>query len=84
MANYALRVPHLSAEEKAWCKKLEKLLLATPPRLGLYTVGDRELAVYDALEVEKTGLDIADCATSSSGLQFESVKCRVNIHSLAG
>lgn len=84
MAHYELRTAPLSPEEKAWCQKLEKLLLATPARLGLYSIGDCELSVYDAVEVVRTELDIADCATSRAGLELGKIKSRVNIHSLAG
>ena len=38
----------ISKEEKAWLRKLERLLMAPPTdRLGLYTTGDFELTVYD-------------------------------------
>lgn len=33
MARSEPKTPPLTAEEKGWCKKLEKLLLATPDRL---------------------------------------------------
>lgn len=84
MVDYDLKTTPLTSDEKAWCKKLEKLLLATPARLGLYTIGDRDLHVYDAVEVERSGLDIADGATSQAGLEFDIIKSRVGIHSLAG
>ena len=84
MAHYELKTSPLTSEEKTWCKKLEKLLLSTPDRLGLYTIGDRDLHVFDEAEATRTGLDIADCAASSAGLVLERIKCRVNIHSLAG
>lgn len=35
-------------EEKAWFKKLEKLLMNPPSnRIGFYTVGDNRLSAYD-------------------------------------
>ena len=38
----------LTSAEKEWVKKLEKVLCNPPTnRLGLYTIGDHDLVVYD-------------------------------------
>jgi hypothetical protein len=82
MLHYKLRTSPISQEEKEWCKKLEKLLPATrviQGRLGLYTIGD-----CDAVEVERAGLGIEDCSTSTAELELGRLESRVNIHSLAG
>ncbi len=82
MAN--LQTSPLTKEEAAWCKALEKLLLATPARLGLHTVGDRCLHVFDEAAVDLRGVDIADGGAEQAGLQLVTVSSRVCIHSLSG
>lgn len=74
MAN--LQTSPLTQEEAAWCKALEKLLLATPARLGLH--------VFDEAAVDLRGVDIADGGADQAGLQLATVRSRVCIHSLAG
>lgn len=37
----------LSKEEKAWVRKVERLLAKCPERIGFYTVGDPNLGLYD-------------------------------------
>jgi hypothetical protein len=79
-----LKTAPLSAGEKAWCKKLERLLLAAPTRFGLYTIGDCDLTVFDALEAKRIGLPIEDGLPGHAGLEFTKIKSRVNIHGLCG
>ena len=82
MAN--LQTSPLTKEEAAWVMALEKLLLATPARLGLLTVGDRCLHVFDEAAVDLRGVDIADGGAEQAGLQLVTVSSRVCIHSLSG
>lgn len=79
-----LQTTPLTKVEAAWCKALEKLLLATPSRLGLCTVGDRCLFVFDEAAVDLRGVDIADGGAAQAGLQLVTVRSRVCIHSLSG
>ncbi len=48
----ALTAKCLTGQEKIWVRRLEAVLLDCPHRLGLYTVGDRYLTVFDALAYE--------------------------------
>ncbi len=43
-----LTVEPLSTAEKAWVKKLQKVLSECPDRLELLTIGDASLMVVDA------------------------------------
>lgn len=74
----------LTKEEAAWCKALEKLLLSTPARLGLHTVGDRNLHVFDQAAVNLRKINIADGGAERAGLQLGLIRSSVCIHSLSG
>lgn len=37
----------MTKEEKAWVRKVQKLLDQCPPRLGFFTIGDPDLIVFD-------------------------------------
>ncbi len=78
-------------EEKAWMTKVEKLLMNPPSdRVGLFTIGDRNLSVYDKTHDEK--IDRIMCRDNSdhctvvdqldAGLGF--IESKMNIHSTAG
>ena len=53
-------IEQLTKSEKAWVKRLEKVLMSCPERLGLYTIGDKHLAVYDARFVRANDIDYDD------------------------
>lgn len=52
----------LTKEEKAWVKKLNKVLAECPSdRLGFYTIGDPQIELYDRThqnEIEEDGGDL--------------------------
>jgi len=82
----------LTKEEKAWIKKVEKLLLNPPSnRMGLYTIGDPELTVYDLTKL----IDIHESMDSNESSDFcvavdkldarlGGIKTKMNIMSTAG
>lgn len=74
----------LTAEEKAWCKALEKLLMATPARFGLSTIGDRDIECFDDDAMTARGIDIIDGGASIAKLSLATIRSRVNIHGLCG
>jgi hypothetical protein len=41
----------LTAEEKKWLGQMQRLINKQPVRLGLYTVGDPNLSVFDRTKV---------------------------------
>lgn len=78
-------------QEKAWMKKLERLLMNPPSkRLGLFTIGDAELQVYDLNYeskigdlMDKRGMDFCS-AVHELGVGLGSIDSRENIHSTSG
>lgn len=77
-------------EEKAWMKKLEKLLMNPPSdRLGLFTVGDCAITVYDKTldeEIERLQNRNSDFCQAVDVLDagFGSIGSATHIHSTAG
>ena len=77
-------------EEKAWIKKVEKLLLNPPSeRLGLYTIGDCCLTVYDKAFDEKIerlqNLNQDFCqAVNNLDAELGCINSATEIHSTAG
>ncbi len=78
-------------EEKAWMFKVQKLLMNPPSdRVGLFTIGDCNLSVYDKTHDEK--IDRIMCRDNSdyctvvdqldAGLGI--IESKTNIHSTAG
>jgi len=47
-------------EIKRWMRRLERCLKDTPEGVGIYTVGDAVLFIYDKEMVEEQGLDLYD------------------------
>ena len=71
-------------EEKAWMNRLEAVLMAIPPGLGLYTIGDPDLMVYDRIVQRSENIDISDGGASSAGIVIGCVGCGVNIEGVSG
>ena len=81
----------ISKEEKAWLRKLERLLMSPPTdRLGLYTIGDFELTVYDrthddALNAAQDARAVDFCQiVDELGVHMGTVRSACQIHSTAG
>ncbi len=82
MKRYA--TPPLTKEERRWIRDLERVLLRTPKRLELYTIGDRDLTVFTN-EFGTDGEDsIVDCAPGHDGRSLAHVKSACPIHGLCG
>jgi len=86
-----MSIEPLTKKETAWVSKLQKIL-SNPPsdRLGLYTIGDADLCVYDQTCIEDIQelvdtSDIDFCqAVEKCGAYFCSVSARMQILSTAG
>lgn len=82
--------PVLTAKEQAWARRLERVLLAAPRRLHLYTIGDRDLHIIDGAGHDATstlkGHAMGDMGPLSVeyGFALGRVKSAVPIHSCAG
>ena len=74
----------LTKEEKAWCRKLEKLLLSTPDRFGIYTIGDPELVVFDKDECVVRGIEQEDCFPSNNNLHLAQINSSEHIQGWCG
>jgi hypothetical protein len=82
--NYSDEVKPLSKKEEAWMRKLEKVLMSCPPRLGLSTIGDAQLSVYDRIIAEKYDLELHDGLQESQGIYLGEVHSSVNIDGISG
>jgi hypothetical protein len=82
--NYGDEVKPLSKKEEAWMKRLEKVLLSCPPRLGLSTMGDPCLSIYDRIVAEKYGLELQDGLQEQQGIYLGTVWSSVNIDGVSG
>jgi len=84
MKDYSYEVLPLSEKEKAWMRRLEKVLLACPDRLVLQTVGDPDLAVIDKNIVEKYSLDTEDNKANEHGVVVGHVSSGCQIWGVSG
>lgn len=86
-----VRCEPLSNKEKAWIMQVEKLLLNPPSdRLGLYTVGDACLGVFDSRfedaihkVLESSNSDFPQ-VVGTLGVDLGQIRSCKNIHSVAG
>lgn len=74
----------LTKEEKAWCRKLEKLLLSTPERFGIYTIGDCGLNIFDRDVCEERGIEQEECNPSHVNLDLASIRSSEHIQGWCG
>jgi hypothetical protein len=78
-------------KQQAWMQRVEKLLSNPPPGIGLYTIGDRDLHVYDskqedaihALMDRGQGCDFC-AAVDKLNAGFGVIEAAMNIHSTSG
>ena len=82
----------LTKAEKAWLKKLEKVLMNPPTdRIGLSTIGDSYLAVHDSSREHEIG-EMMEAYPSAEfcnaveelGADLGSIRSFCAIHSVAG
>mgnify|MGYP003441088384 CR=1 FL=1 len=74
----------LTDEEIKWCKSLEKLLMKTPKRFGLFTIGDADLGVYDQDECIDRGVDEDDLKPIKAGLGLATIHSNKQIGGWCG
>ena len=74
----------LSKEEKAWIRKLERVLISTPRRFGISTIGDNDLSIYDKDEMIARGIEEEECNDSANNLDLARVKCSTAIQGWCG
>ena len=76
----------LTAKEKKWVASLEGLLLNPPSdRIGLYTIGDCDLIIYDKrLERDLVGEEDFCTMVESQNAALGSIRSEANIHSVSG
>ncbi len=84
MIDYSDEVKPLTTEEKKWIKKLERALKHCPTRLGLYTVGDAFLGIYDKVVQEKHDIGIEDGGAEEVGIDLGYVRSSVQIEAVSG
>lgn len=77
----------LSKVEKAWLRKMQKVLDECPTTLGFYTIGDPYLQVYDlGKEEEINSTQERDFCTAVEqvGAELGMLRFPTNVHSTAG
>ncbi len=73
-------VEPLTKAEKAWLRRLERVFAECPStRLGLYTIGDADLTVFDDAASVAHGLDIHDNRAEENGIRLGAIRTRVPI-----
>ncbi len=73
----------LSAREKAWIERLERVLLACPTeRLELVTIGDPDLRVIDGPAARE--IEICDGGAKRNGIQLAVMDGKCAIHATSG
>ena len=84
MKDYSSEVKPLTAKEKAWIKRAEKVLMACPKRFMLQTIGDPSLTVVDADVVKKYNIETHDGLAGRNGVEIAHIDCAVPIHGVSG
>lgn len=78
-------VKPLTKREQAWVNRLEKVLLACPSdRLGLITIGDPSLRVFDDKVARKHDLELHDGRAAKHGLVLDIIYSKPTIHGVSG
>lgn len=78
-------VKPLTKKEQAWIERLEKVLLSCPSdRLGLITIGDPRLTIFDDKVARRHDLDLHDGWAERNGLVLGSVNSKPVIHGVSG
>lgn len=74
----------LTKKEQQWADKVEKLLSNLPSeRIGLFTIGDECLMIYDKTKESEFDDDFC-CGVSRSDSLLGYINCSTNIVSAAG
>lgn len=79
-----LKCKPLTKAEKAWCIRLEKVLMSAPKRFELATTGDHSLTVVDIKAMDKLGIEHEEQNASKAGTSLCYVESAVGIAGLCG
>ncbi|GGA99950.1 hypothetical protein GCM10011491_30250 [Brucella endophytica] len=76
----------LTKEEKAWVKKLQKVLDECPSeRLGFFTIGDPDVSIYDKTnEVDFDATVDLPVSIYEHDAELGSIRFPSNVHSVSG
>lgn len=82
-------VTTLTKEEKAWIKKVERVLATCPKRFGFYCVGDADLHIYnkdrdEQIETFYAGGQDFVCSVDSAEAHLGLVVFPTQVHSATG
>jgi hypothetical protein len=79
----------LTKEEKAWIKKVERILATCPKRFGFYCVGDADIGIFDKDKDEQIeafyggGQDFV-CSLDSAEAHLGFIVFPTQVHSATG
>lgn len=75
----------LTKIEKAWLKKLEKILMNPPSdRIGFYTIGDCDLTAYDRTKEHLFGHDYFCSEVEKHDAYLDQVQAKMPIQATSG
>lgn len=75
----------LTAEERAWVKRLEKVLESCPTdRLELITIGDASLRIFDNTCADRHIIELHDGNAERGGVVLAHVGSKPRIHGVSG
>ena len=74
----------LTVEEKKWCQALERLLMKTPSRFGIATIGDPELQIFDRKACERDGIPQEEGIPMNRGYGLVSLQSSEGIQGWCG
>ena len=79
------KVKPLSAAEKKWVNRLEKVLQSCPTdRIALYTIGDPNLTVIDGEYTIKYNAEISDGYAGDNGVVLAEIRSKPAILGVSG
>lgn len=72
-------------DEAKWMKALERVLLAAPPGVGVYTTGDHSLMVFDKARATEHGIEhYHDGGAWAHGIVLGTIRSAVGIEGVSG
>jgi hypothetical protein len=83
-AKNELNTHPLTKDEKAWCRKLEKILMSAPDRFELTTIGDSALSVVDKEAMDSIGVEIEESSASDNKMTLAEITSKPAISGLCG
>jgi hypothetical protein len=74
----------LTADEKRWLRRAQRLFKEAPERFGFYTGGDRDFAVFDELAFETAEAEVGKldlCDGSAEAFVLDTIHTNRRFHS---